>query len=191
MKLYVHPIALAQLQGTAVGSIATRPRNLLTLIEDTVEAHPESMPENGQGFFMLAEPARTMITAGVALRSKNPEDYVARVHREEIGLYLRRDSVPRADLIPDGVAAIVYTAEAFTADTQTSDEEKAAFEAEGFTHCLVTILAFKGPKPPVGPDRFVINLSGGNVRYGTMTADEIRAEAAEVAKYAETWCVVG
>ena len=191
MKLYIHPIAFAQLQGTAVGSVATRPTHLRVLIEDAVEAHPEAMPENGQGFFMLAEPARTMVTAGVALRSKNPEDYVARVHREEIGLYLRRDSVPRADLIPDGVAAIVYTAEAFMADPQTSEEEKAAFAEEGFTHCLVTVLAFKGPKPPVDPDRFIANLAGGNNAALAASADEIRAEAREVQEYFSTWCVVG
>lgn len=187
MKLYIHSIAQDQVDGIAVGTVVRSA--LLGIIEEAIASF--SFPANGQGFVGLPDAAKSFVTAGVGRRSKNPKDYVVREHRGEVGLYLRRDSVPRADLVPDGVAAIVYTAEAFMADPQTSDEEKAAFVSAGYTHCLVTVLAFKGPKPPVGPDRFVFNLAGGNARYATLTGDEIRAEAKEVAEYFTTWCVVG
>jgi hypothetical protein len=191
MNLFVHPIAQAQFDGTAVGTVVTKPEKLLQFIKDTVEANPEVFPANGQGFFMMNEPARTMVTAGVALRTFNPEDYIPREHRGVVDSYIRRDRVNRMDLIPDGVAAIVYTIDAYINDPETTDKEKEALVKGGITHVLVTILAFKGPKPPQSVIRFVLNLAGANARYQEMTADEIRAEAKEVADYHKVWCTVG
>lgn len=187
MKLYIHSIAQDQVDGIAVGTVVRSA--LLGIIEEAIASF--SFPANGQGFVGLPDAAKSFVTAGVGRRSKNPKDYVPREHRGEIGLYLRRDSVPRADLVPDGVAAIVYTAAAYEADPQITEAEKAALVSAGYTHALITVLAFKGPKPPASPERFVANLAGGNNAALAASADEIRAEARAVQEYFTTWCVVG
>jgi len=189
MKLHVHSIAAAQLAGTAVGTVVTRGERLLRLVEDTILDRP--MPDNGQAFFVLADTARTMATAGVARHTQNPEDYVPRRHRGVVGAYLRRDRLTAEDLVPDKVGVVVYTIEAYTVDPQVDPAEARAAAADGASHVLITVLGIRGPEAPVSPDRFIANLAGGNNAALAATADAIRAEARDVDAYFRTWCVVG
>lgn len=189
MKLYIHSIAQAQFAGSAVGTVVTRGERLLRLIEDTILDRP--MPEDGQAFFVLADTARTMATAGVAPRTQDPEDYVPRVHRGEVGLYLDRDRFAAKDLVPDAVAVVVYTLKAYLEDPQTTPAQKDEVVAAQAEHVLITVLGMRGPEAPVTPERFAFNLAGGNNAALAASADKLRAEAREVAAYFRTWCVVG
>lgn len=189
MKLHIHHLAQAQLDGVAVGTIVLKPKSLVQMIEDVVPAM--GMPDNGQGFFFLPPEACAMTTAGVARRTQSPEDYVPRLHRGAVGTYLRRDRVSEVDLVPDKVAVVVYTTAAYAIDPQVDPADVAAAIMSGATHVLVTVLGIKGPKAPVTPDRFAANLAGGNNAALTATADAIRAEARDVQAYYSTWCVVG
>lgn len=186
MNIFVHPIAKAQFSASAIGTFVSKPAALHTAVEQALESY--DMPENGQGFVSLPEEAWDCVLPGVARRTSNPEDYCNRLHRGKVGQFLRRDKVALPDL--DGVAAIVYTREAFLADPQTSDEEKAAFVEAGYTHCWVTTLAFAGPKPPVSSWRFVVNLAGGNVSYETMTKEQLVEMAQSIEAYEAEWAVV-
>ena len=186
MNIFVHPIAAAQATSGAIGTFVRAPVSLQRDIEMALESY--KMPENGQGFVSLPEEAWVSVLPGVARRTTNPEDYKNALHRGKVGQFLDRTKVELPAL--SGVAAIVYTREAFLADPQTSDEEKAAFVEAGYTHVWVTTLAFAGPKPPVTSWRFVVNLAGGNASYETMTKEELVEMAQSIEAYEAEWAVV-
>lgn len=184
--IYVHPIAKAQFTPEAIGTFVRAPVSLQRDIEMALETY--EFPENGQGFVSLPESAWANVLPGVARRTTNPEDYKNALHRGKVGQFLRRDLVALPAL--SGVAAIVYTREAFLADPQTSDEEKQAFIEAGYTHVWVTTLAFAGPKPPVTSWRFVVNLAGGNAAYAEMTKEKLVEMAQSIEAYEAEWAVV-
>jgi hypothetical protein len=142
--------------------------------------------EPGQGLIHLPSEACDMVSAGVGRRTSNPSDYLVREHRDKVSLYLRRGLAA----IPDKVAVVVYTIEAYLNDPDIKEEEAARVRKGGFTHMLVAVLASAGPSSPLTPGRFVSNLAGGNNEALHWTADEIRAKAKEIDEYAKTWCVV-
>ena len=190
MTMFIHPIAAAQFEGTAVGTVVRDDVALLGLIGEAIASF--SFPANGQGFILLPDSARPAVTAGVAPRAgKKADDYRVREHRGEMVAVLRRDRIAAVDLDPDGVAAIVYTREGFLADPETTPQEAAAFVAAGHTHALITVLGFGGPKAPLTSHRFVRNLSGRNAAYANKSAEALREEAAAIVAYEEEWCVVG
>ena len=186
MNIFLHPIAKAQFTPEAIGTFVRAPMSLHRDIELALADF--EFPENGQGFVSLPEEAWVSVLPGVARRTSNPEDYKNALHRGKVGQFLRRDKVALPAL--SGVAAIIYTAEAFLADPQTSDEEKRRFVDAGYTHVWVTTLAFAGPKPPVTSWRFVVNLAGGNAAYADKTLEELVAEAQAIEAYESEWCVV-
>jgi hypothetical protein len=186
MNIYMHPEAAAQTTADAIGTKVLKPMALHDAITTALETY--EFPANGQGFVSLPEESWSCVMPGVARRTANPEDYKSGLHRGKVGQFLDRSKVEPPPL--DGVAAIVYTAEAFLADPQTSEEEKAAFVEAGFTHCWVTTLAFAGPKPPVTAWRFVVNLAGGNAAYAEMTKGELVEMAQAIEAYEAEWCVV-
>ena len=186
MNIFVHPIAKSQFTTSAVGTFVRAPVSLQRNIEMALADY--EFPENGQGFVSLPEEAWDCVLPGVARRTTNPEDYKNALHRGKVGQFLDRTKVELPAL--DGVAAIVYTREAFLADPQTSDEEKQAFIEAGYTHCWVTTLAFAGPKPPVTSWRFVVNLAGGNVSYEEMSKEDLVEMAQFIEAYESEWAVV-
>ena len=186
MNIFLHPIAKAQFTPEAIGTFVRRPMALQVAIEEALLQY--KFPENGQGFVSLPEADWCYVLPGVARRTTNPEDYCNRLHRGKVGQFLDRTKVALPAL--SGVAAIIYTREAFLADPQTSDAEKQAFIEAGHTHCWVTTLAFAGPKPPVTSWRFVVNLAGGNAAYETMTRDELVEMAQSIEAYEAEWAVV-
>lgn len=201
INIFIHPIAKSQFDRTGIGTFVRDPIALEAHITSALQDF--EFPNNGQGFVALPPEAFNTVVPGVARRTNNPDDYVVRFHRERMGLYLNRDKVKLPEL--GGLAAIVYTKEAYLADPQTSAEEKEAFIEAGYTHCWVTTLAMAGPKAPVDPWRFVVNLAGGNAKYKELAdeaqgsyvnpargflANVVQAEAKEVQEYWAEWAVV-
>lgn len=141
----------------------------------------------GQGFIPCND-LLPYVSAGVGKRTQEPSDYVARCHRGQVELYLRRECAADAT----GVALIVYTREAYLADpdVQKDESEQARVSASDATHVLVAVLAFAGPKAPLSPTRFVHNLAGGNNEAAQWSGDEIRAKATDVKAYWNEWAVV-
>ncbi len=141
----------------------------------------------GQGFIPCNDLAGCL-SAGVGKRTKNSDDYVSRLYRGKVELFLRRKHAAKVE----GVALIVYTREAYLSDPDTaSDKEEVAYvEASDATHFLVAVLGFAGPKAPLSPDRLIHNLAGGNKEALEWSAEEIRAKALETKTYHDEWCVV-
>lgn len=166
----------------------------------------------GQAYIVLPpDRACHMVSGGIGRRTDDPDDYVVRLHRGKVGLYLKRyvetvyweriqaclkvKEFPRILRKPlaapvDNVAVVVYTTEAYLNDPDITPEEAARVKEAGHTHMLVAILAASGPPSPLTPGRFVSNLAGGNREALEWTADEIRQKAREIDEYAKTWCVV-
>lgn len=168
MKLFIHPLASAQVHDRdVVGTVAT------PIIIEFARKHAAefAFPENGQGFIMLPDSARPYAAPGVVLRSAVPQSAKkAAVHRGEDIVVADRAKLGKAVLgQPDNVAVIVYTAEAFGRDPEVPSAMAHLVVTEGYTHALITILAFKGPKAPLTSRRFVRNLAGGNEK--TMTPE--------------------
>lgn len=72
--------------------------------------------------------------------------------------YLKRKFAARVE----HGSAVVYTIDAYLNDPDVTDEERDELARCEYTHILVAVLASAGPKPPLGPYRFVHNLAGGN-----------------------------
>lgn len=141
----------------------------------------------GQGF-IPCDDLIPYVSAGVGARTQDPNDYVARLYRGNVELFLRRDRAAKVT----GAALVVYTREAYLADpdVRTNESEQARVATSDATHILVAVLAFAGPKAPLTPTRLVHNLAGGNNEAAGWTADEIRAKAEEVKQYWDEWVVV-
>jgi len=140
----------------------------------------------GQAYITLPKPTCWFVSAGVGKRTHNPEDYVIRLHRDKVSLFLKRDFA--ADV--DNVAVVVYTADAYLNDPDIDDDEAKRVKESGFTHMIVAVLASAGPPSPLTPNRFVHNLAGGNREALLWTADEIREKAKEIKDYSINWCIV-
>ena len=189
MRIRICFIAEAQLRGTGVGSVVHDVPMFMQSLEAALEG--SEFPENGQGFEVLPDTARNAVTSGVAMRTDDPADYRVVEHRGEVILVLDRTRLSLEQRVPDSVAAIVYTAEAVLADPEVSAEDKAYFQENPDDLYLVAVLASRGPRPPLSSHRFTRNLAGGNAKHLSASADELRAEAKEIAEYERTWCVVG
>jgi hypothetical protein len=159
------------------------------LIEAPIAEHdPQSDDVVGQHFIPLYGEILSLLSCGVGRRTNNPEDYVARVWRDHVQLFLRRERA--AELT--GAAAIVYTMDAYAADPEVDAEELARFRSGGATHVLVAVLAFGGPesKPEPSAWRFVNNLAGGNRALDNLDAQQIKRLARQVVEYNAQWCTV-
>lgn len=140
----------------------------------------------GQAYIKLPEHACKYVSAGVGKRTHNPDDYVIRLRRNKVSLFLKRDFAAKAD----NVAAVVYTADAYINDPDVTDREIRRIKKVGYTHMIVAVLASAGPPSPLTPSRFIHNLAGGNREALLWSADEIREKAKEIKNYSIDWCVV-
>lgn len=141
----------------------------------------------GQAYFKLSKYACNFVGAGVGKRTKDPNDYVIRVHRGEVGLYLHRSFAAKN---VDDVAVVVYTLDAYFKDPDLTDKEIIRIGCTRPTHVIVAVLASSGEPSVLSPRRFVSNLAGGNRESLVWTADEIRNKAKEIKKFNSEWCVV-
>lgn len=170
-----------------VGTKVTNPRKFLEGLQEAVERFDFSIcRQPGQGVIKLSDFYCNMVSAGVGLRTDNPEDYIARVHRGKVGVYLKRKFAVPAD----SVSAVVYTSDAYVNDPESTKEEIERVKSNNYTHILVDVLASAGPTSPLTPWRFVCNLAGGNNEALDWTGDEIRDMAKEIVEYYNRWCMV-
>lgn len=186
MKFHVSGVCSA-FSSNSVGTRVTGPETFRELLTDALRKHdPSGDRTPGQHFVSLPDGAAGLVSAGVARRADVPEDgYLVRVHRGRADCYAQRTYAAKAT----GVAAVVYTREAYARDPEVAADEMATVPADA-THVIVAVLAFAGPKAPLSPYRFVANLAGGNRDAETYTADEIRALARDVVAYDNEWIVV-
>ncbi|MFZ5365006.1 MAG: hypothetical protein ACOZBH_02295 [Patescibacteria group bacterium] len=173
---------------TAVGTKVTDREGFLNAALAAITGHDfaaERVP--GQGFIHCPG-AIPFVSAGVGLRTQDPADYVPRLYRGVVELFLRRSRAAEVK----SCALVVYTREAYLADPDVLADaaETARVAKSDCTHVLVAILADAAPKAPLSPLRLVHNLAGGNREALGWTADEIREKAAESKAYHDKWCVV-
>lgn len=142
----------------------------------------------GQAFLTLPEAAHKTVSAGVGKRTLNPADFVCREYRGKVGAFLKREHAAPVE----GLAAVVYTAEAYLSDPDVAGDESevARVRESAATHVLVAPLAFAGPKAPYPAWTLIHNLAGGNKEALEWSADEIREKASETESYWSEWCVV-
>jgi len=140
----------------------------------------------GQAYMELPEKFNKLVSAGVGKRTLNPDDYVVRLYREKVGLYLKRKFASKVNK----VACVVYTIDAYLNDPDLEEEEKEFLGHCDFTHMLVAVLAFADNNNPLTPNRFIHNLAGGNNEALLWTADEIREKAKEINTHSKEWCPV-
>lgn len=179
---------LSAFSGSTIGTKVLNHDRFLDAATLAIEQHDHSEDRApGQHFIMCPE-AVPYVSAGVGRRTLNPEDYVARCHRGRVDVFLKRKHAAAAD----GCAVIVYTREAYLndPDVQKEPDEIARIEQSDFTHLLIAIQAFAGPKSALSPFRFVANLAGGNNEAKGWSHEEILAKAEEVMVYDTNWCVV-
>jgi len=172
-----------------VGTKVLDGTSFLGILEKAVATYDfASQRVPGQGFITLPREATQFVSSGIGRRSDKPEDYVARIHRGRVGLFLRREHAAPVE----GVAVVVYTATAYLSDPDVAGDvaEVERIQTSNATHIVVAVLAFAGPKPPLGLFTFVRNLTGANKEALVWTADEIRAKAQEILAYEEAWAVV-
>jgi hypothetical protein len=162
--------------------------------------------EPGQAYIVLNKKACAFVSGGVGKRTQNPDDYVIRTHRGDVGIYLKRyrgemciditgkeyydtEAVPLAAPV-DNVAVIVYTLDAYLRDPDCTIKESERIKELGCTHILVAVLASSGKPSTLTPHRFLANLAGGNNEALHWTADEIRQKAKDILEFTSEWSVV-
>jgi len=165
----------------------------------------------GQGYIALGQEVCSFVSSGVGHRTQDPDDYVIRVNRGDVGMYLKRyrtitihekiesangaktfsRTIRKTLAIPvDKVFTVVYTLDAYLRDPDCSEDERKRVMDMGFTHVLVAVLASNGKPSTLTAHRFVWNLAGGNNEALAWTADEIRQKAKEIKEFTSEWSVV-
>ena len=150
---------------TVIGTRVNDHEAFLDVLRVAVEDHDTSKDgAPGQHVVTLPESAFETVSCGVGKPTKNPDDYIIRVHREGPKLFLKRKfAYPVKSL-----AVVVYTRQAYLDDPDNALRSPAdlAGEIGDATHIIVAVLAGHSNKtPPVTPFRFVHNLAGGNNEY--------------------------
>ena len=188
-----------------IGTKVLDEHKFMVCLADTMEKFDWSTcRQPGQGYIVLGQEACAFVSAGIGKRTQDPDDYVVRIHRGEVGLYLKRyrekwvDARDFGDMCTftplaapvDNVAAVIYSVEAYLKDPDCTDEERARITEINPTHVLIAVLASAGKPSTLTAHRFVHNLAGGNREALTWTADEIRAKAREIKEFTSEWAVV-
>lgn len=197
-----------------IGSKVVDTQKFMVALADAMEVFDWSTcRQPGQGYIQLPKETCAFVSGGVGHRTQDPDDYVIRVNRGDVGLYLKRFRdkwvpEPRADRCDgrmrvcgnmervslaapvDNVAVVVYTLAAYVQDPDCSDDERKRVMDMGLTHVLVAVLASSGKPSTLTAHRFVHNLAGGNNEALAWTADEIRQKAKEIKDFTSEWGVV-
>ena len=180
---------VAAFNDSAIGSRVIERAPFLGSAKRAIAAHDFSKDRvPGQALVPVPE-AIPFVSAGVGLRSPDPEDYVLREHRGQVGAYLKRSRAAKVE----SCALVVYTRDAYLKDPDVDGAEVARIDymvGGEATHVLVAVLAAAGPPPPLSAYRFAWNLAGGNREAQVWSADEIRAKAKEIIDYDKQWVTV-
>lgn len=189
-----------------IGSKVLDENGFMVALADAMETFDWSTcRQPGQAYLTLDKKACAFVSGGVGHRTQDPEDYVIRRNRGDVGMYLKRyrteyctpdaehpePFVTRSLAAPvDNVAVVVYTLSAYVQDPDCSDDERKRVMDMGSTHVLVAVLASCGKPSTLTAHRFVHNLAGGNREALAWTADEIRQKAKEIKDFTSEWTVV-
>ena len=177
---------LSAFEDRAIGSRVTNKQGLLDALMVAVQAHdPAKDRAPGQHFIVLPESAFSTVSGGVGLRTTNQEDYVVRVHRGHVSANLRREKA----LPVEGLAVIVYTAEAWLTDGDVIND-KLESVADGHSHIIVAVLASAGPQGPADVRRLVLGRNGGNNEYMSYSPAEFEKKLVDSVAYWDQYAVV-
>lgn len=200
MNLLISDIVTAFDEFT-IGSKVVDPKGFVEAAKKAVAEHDftkDRIP--GQGF-VPCPAAIPFVSAGDALKTTNPDDYIPALHRGQVGLYLKRRLAGETQFC----ALVVYTLDAYLKDPDVTSQESERLmhevmeghfggsdwkKTEASSYVLVAILASSGPEAPLSPYRFVHNLAGGNREALVWTADEIRAKAKDILAHANSYTAV-
>ncbi len=178
---------------STIGTKVIDKENFVELLRSAIVAHDISTDEIVGQHKVRCDALARYVSSGVAPSSKDPQHYVARVHRGQVGFYLDRKhaAVGKATtLAPDKVTVIVYTQAAYLAAPGLSAEEASRIKSSHATHVIVAVLASIGADSPLTPDRLVSNLAGGNAEAMAWSKETIHAKATESSTYWSNWSVV-
>ena len=138
----------------------------------------------GQSIVELPKTVNDCVFPGTWVRgSKDPNDYVLRSYRGEVGMYMKRTS----EMKTHRISCVVYSKEAYEKDPDF-DEHEAMHVGDFFGReggfVLVAVLAdCDCIKSTVSYSRFVKNLGGANNEYSKMDKLEVVELAKKVVSY--------
>jgi hypothetical protein len=155
-------------------------------VREAIRTHDTSK-DRAEGQHFLPISVEGIVSCGVGLNTRFPEDYVLRNWRGRVQPFLKREHA----LPLSSCSVIVYTKQAYLNDPQIDEAEAERVNASDATHILVALLAnAKGVPNAYGTYRLVSNLAGGNNAFENITIEEIKEQAAASLQYEDTWCVV-
>lgn len=175
-----------------VGTKVVDKDRFMALLAEAVQGHDFSKDKvPGQGFIPMSKDSLSTVASGVGKRTQNPDDYVVRLYRGSVTMFLRREKAAPAE----SVNAIVYTMEAYLQDPEVLKDTKESerVKSSGCTHVLVSVLSSAGPKPQLSFERFTKNLAGNNREFDPAqgcTLEKVIQTAKVVVEYGDTWCTV-
>lgn len=168
--------------GTRV--VSTKRDFVKGLITEAVSVY--GMPDNGQGFIPLPGEACEAVFSGDDSREGLTAAHtIVKEWRGELMMFACRTM---RGLTATFVVAIVYTREAYFADLEVDEAERARLG--DVTHVLVALLGSRGPKPTLSSSRFVRNLAGGNNSFAHMGHQDLVTMAKEIVAYETAWITV-
>lgn len=156
------------------------------IIKKSIELHDPSNDRAPGQHFIICPELIPYFSAGDGPKLKDPNAYHVLMHRDQVGLYLKREFAGETN----SCALIVDTLEAYLNDPEVEEKEADRIKSERATHVILAVLASSGPPSPLTPWRFVSNLAGGNNEALIWTADEIRNKAKEIKEYWSNYSVV-
>lgn len=193
---------LSAFDDKTIGAKVVNPDTFNDLLLNAIEHHDFSGgPTPGQAVLDLVESmpdsatldwereAMKSVSSGVGERRPSPDDYVCRIHRGQVHMFLKREFASPVTML----SAVVYTRDGYLNDPDVKDDqrEKMRIIASECSHVLVAVLA-TCVKSFVSPHRFVANLAGANHDYdeGKMTHSELATLAKSVLDFDDHWSVV-
>jgi hypothetical protein len=157
-------------------------------LQKAIATHdPKDDWSEGQLQVVFPKEHLNLLSCGVGERTDNPDDYVVRVHRGQVSLFLKREKA----LPCESAKVIVYTKAALLKDPQLAEEDRTRIEESEVTHYMVALLAnAEGVPDSRSPYRLVDCLAGGNNDAEKWTLEDIKRLAKDARDYADKWEVV-
>ena len=172
----------------SIGTKVIDPHKFWRIVGAKVLAHDTSKDRAPGQHFIIAPELHETLRGGVGQRTLNIDDYLPRLYRGKVSLFLRREFAEKLNE-KSFIALIIYTRDAYLRDPDTLGDpaERARVLASDATHVLVAIIAGSNY---MSPSAAIHNIAGGNNEWLAMTAEELRAKAKWVEEVDTTLCTV-
>ena len=161
----------------SIGSKVLNKNKFVDIVKETLVSY--NFDKLGQAFIRLPDKTNSVVSSGVGKGTTNPDDYIIRVYRNQVHLYLKREFASNVE----NVFVVVYTREAYLNDPDVTEDEIKRIEKENYDYIIVAVIASTDADSPLSPYRFVHNLAGGNNQALIWNADKIRTEAEKIMDY--------